>query len=172
MFRFSNNRRVTRFLPRLKNAAENQIPMIQLSKSELFPAHFHFFEKSFNPHRYFIACLVIILAAGRYIPQDPVGTFAAISFGKSQKVTTRATPATSSRDKSFGFASPGIKPSAVRPCRTLGRISSSGSVPRESARILRFISCAGLLKCAAATTLFAEPCSQTKSTTDSLFSLI
>jgi hypothetical protein len=55
-------------------------------------------------------------------------------------------------------------PSPCNPFIVPAGISWSGLVPREMARTFRFLSFDSLLKCAAATTLFAEPCSQTKIT--------
>jgi hypothetical protein len=85
--------------------------------------------------------------------------------GMGQKNTVRFA-ALQSACVSFGAGFCGAaRLSLFSPTTTLAIKESCGSVPRATAMYGSFRSCANLLKCAAAMTLFATPCSQTKTMT-------
>src|SRR5712692_312897 len=86
------------------------------------------------------------------------------------KATTRQAPATSSRLTRLGFSPPRSTPSCSSARRTGGAISGSGSVPAEAVRIERPRSAARRPQSAAASTLLAAPCRQTKRTVRSMIS--
>jgi len=77
-------------------------------------------------------------------------------------VMMRSPSRTSASVRSCGVQPETSSPSAVRPVRMYAGISGSGFVPRVIARCGSPFSFARRLKWAAAITLFAEPCSQTK----------
>src|SRR5439155_15840177 len=79
-------------------------------------------------------------------------------------VTTRVASRTSFSATTCGFHVATSNPSLARLSLTCCGISGSGLIPRALARYGGFLCSANWLKCAAAITLFADPCSQTNRT--------
>src|SRR5262249_24191497 len=106
--------------------------------------------------------LIVLAHGGTSFHSISLGFASGLVVGKFvASETTLFASLISSSDTAFGRQLETSSPSDARPLLTDGATASSGLVPRETARYGRPFSAANLLKCAAAITLLAAPCSHT-----------